>query len=212
MRKIKSVAFLAVGLILALSVKAYAISWEHNFKTALEKAKTDQRPLMVDFYTEWCGWCKKLDSDTYSDPKVGDISKNFICVKVDADKNHDDAAKYQIQGYPTIIFLDYEGNIAERVVGYRNAGDFADVMNSVLGKTKKPAAGNTKAAVPAPSRSKKSQFTLNGIIYDANAPGALINGKSVKVGDTVDGAIVKKITKSDVELEYNGTAVVLNIR
>ena len=213
MKSIKKIAFLTVGLLLVLTLKAYAISWEDDLDTALAKAKKSQKPVMVDFYTEWCGWCKKLDSDTYSDRKVSDLAKNFICVKVDGDKNREAASKYQIEGYPTIIFLNYEGGIDERIVGYRDASSFASAMSSVLKKTKKPTTKTSdKAPASAPPKGKKQKFTLNGIIYDVKAPTALINGTLVKVGDTIEGAKVKKITKVDVELEYQESVIVLNIR
>jgi len=217
MKNIKKIAFLMLGLFLVISIKAYAVWWEDDLETALAKAKKSQKPVMVDFYTEWCGWCKKLDSDTYSDNKVDGLAKKFICVKVDGDKNREAASKYQIEGYPTIIFLSYEGKIDERVVGYRDANSFAGIMSSVLKKTKKPAAKSpeiTKDKAPAatPAKGQKPQFTLNGIIYDVNAPTALINGTLVKVGDTIEGAKVKKITKVDVELEYQESVIVLNIR
>ena len=213
----KKIIFLTMALVLGLALEAYALYWEDDLEAALAKAKKSQKPVMADFYTEWCGWCKKLDSDTYSDNKVDGLAKKFICVKVDGDKNREAVSKYQIEGYPTIIFLNYEGRIDERVVGYRDANGFADIMNSVLKKTKKPSAKSpevTKDKSPAatPAKGQKSQFTLNGIIYDVNAPMALINGTSVKVGDTIEGAKVKKITKVDVELEYQGSVIVLNIR
>lgn len=207
----KKILLLATAILFTFSMEAHALSWEYNLGAALQKAKTAQKPVMVDFYTDWCGWCKKLDSDTYSNPNVGKLAKDFICVKVDADKYKDDAAKYQVEGYPTILFLNYEGGIDERVVGYRGADDLTSIMSSVLKKTKK----SKKPAVSKPDTAKaggNAQFLLTGIFYDSKAPIAIINGATVKVGDKVDGATVKKITKLDVELECGGSTIILNIR
>ena len=204
----KKIIFLTMALVLGFALEAHAVLWEYDLGSALQKAKTAQKPVMVDFYTDWCGWCKKLDSDTYSSPKVGELAKKFICVKVDADKNKNAAAKYQVDGYPTIIFLNYEGGIDERVVGYRNSDDFAGVMSAVLKKTKRPAA----AKLGQVKTEAKPQFLLTGIFYDAKAPTAIINGMLVKVDDKIDGAIVRKITRLDVELEYGGSAIVLDMK
>ena len=107
MRRIKLAYVVILSLVaLFLCTDAYAVSWEYNFEVALKKAKDAQKPLMLDFYTEWCGWCTKLDSDTYTDAKVNELSKKFICVKIDAEKNRGIASKYNVNGYPTIIFLN----------------------------------------------------------------------------------------------------------
>ena len=66
--------------------QAYAVNWQNDLASALKLAKSQHKPVMIDFYTEWCHWCKKLDSDTYSDPKVNEASQKFICVKIDAEK------------------------------------------------------------------------------------------------------------------------------
>ncbi|MDD5679832.1 MAG: thioredoxin domain-containing protein [Candidatus Omnitrophica bacterium] len=209
----KKIMFLTMALVLGFTLEAHAISWERDLDAALKKAKTSQRPVMIDFYTDWCGWCKKLDSDTYSAGNVSDLAKNFICVKIDADKNKSTASKYKVEGYPTIIFLNYEGEIDDRVVGYRDANGFADAMSSVLKKTKKPDAKTPGAADnKTPGSAAKPLFVLNGIFYDATAPTALINGSAVKVGDTIEGAKVKKITKVGAELEYQGSIIVLDVR
>ena len=59
------------------------LSWEE----AVEKSQTEKRLILVDLYTDWCGWCKKMDKTTYSDEQIADyINKNFYAVKLNAEQ------------------------------------------------------------------------------------------------------------------------------
>jgi len=85
------------------------IPWAKTFNDALGQAKKAHKPVMVDFYTDWCGWCKKLDADTYTDKRVIKLADQFVAVKVNAEKEGEAVAKrYGITGFPTILFLDPE--------------------------------------------------------------------------------------------------------
>ena len=88
--KIKNLA-IAASLLLMFTflsgAKAEAISWGSDLDSALNSAESSGEPVMADFYTDWCGWCKKLDEDTYSDSKVNDLAGSFVCVKINADSD-----------------------------------------------------------------------------------------------------------------------------
>ena len=108
-----------------------SILWMRSIFEALKLAREKNKPLMVDFYADWCGWCRKMDKLTYSDSEVIKLSGNFICVKVNTDKNPQDSRKYEISGLPTIIFLKSDGEIIEKVVGYRGTNDFIRIMKKI---------------------------------------------------------------------------------
>ncbi|MFA5094007.1 MAG: thioredoxin family protein [Candidatus Omnitrophota bacterium] len=131
----KIVVMLLVLTVSALVPQAHAaVSWTGDFNGALKEAKAKGVPVMVDFYTDWCKWCKKLDRDTYSDQKVAGLSERFVCVKVNGDKNPEIAAKYGVDGYPSIFFLDAGGNAIGKIVGYVNADEMAMNMDRALSK------------------------------------------------------------------------------
>ena len=112
-------------------------------------AKND-RPIFIDAYTDWCGWCKKLDKDTFSDPVIaGYLNDNFYPVKFDAESkepvtfmgrefiNDGTAGKAHqlavalMQGrmsYPTVIFLNEKGELLAPVPGYRGPADFEPLL------------------------------------------------------------------------------------
>lgn len=109
------------------------IKWLTNLSEGLKAAQDTKKPLMVDFYADWCGWCKKLDKDVYPNPEVLKLAEKFICVKVDTDANKADADKYQISSLPTIVFLKPDGQVIEKIIGYRDSKDFIKIMSGIKG-------------------------------------------------------------------------------
>jgi protein disulfide-isomerase len=96
------------------------VKWHPNYTTALAEAKRTGKPVFIDFYTTWCGPCKFLDEVTYKDAKFVAESKNWIMVKIDAEKNKTNvqlAQKFKVEGYPTMVFLKPNGKEADRAVG-----------------------------------------------------------------------------------------------
>ena len=111
-----------------------SITWVYTLADGLTLAQAAKKPLMVDFFAQWCGWCKKLDKDVYTDPAVAELSKEFVCVKVDTDKYGQDASKYGVQGLPTIVFLNPDGTVIDKIVGYNPAPEFTANMRKALKK------------------------------------------------------------------------------
>ncbi len=95
------------------------IKWHTDVNSAIEEAKETNKPIIVDFSAKWCSYCKKLDETTFSDSRVQEkLSKNYVVVKIDVDENPDVASKYKIYGYPTLVFLNPNGQEIKRQEGY----------------------------------------------------------------------------------------------
>jgi tetratricopeptide (TPR) repeat protein len=116
------------------------IAWAKSLATAKEQARRDKTLIMVDFYTDWCGWCKKLDADTYTDPTVVRQSRQLVALKLDAEDKGEGqkaAETYKVRGYPTILFLDPDesdspaGGVVGKIGGYLPPEPFAEQMRMV---------------------------------------------------------------------------------
>lgn len=103
-----------------------------GFDEALARARTEKRLLLVDVYTDWCGWCKKLDREVFADGRVGEAAKGLVAVKVNAEKGGEEIARrYRVRGYPTVLFLDGEGKVVERVDGFVDAGEMVKIVSAL---------------------------------------------------------------------------------
>ncbi len=130
MKRIIKLFLFALLLIFISNFKVNAdeINFEKGtFKEVLAKAKKQNKILMIDFFTDWCKWCLELDRKVYTDKDVAEFSnKNQINWKIDAEKGEgiELAKKYAVNGFPTIVFVDGNGDEVDRIVGYIPAKDF----------------------------------------------------------------------------------------
>jgi len=96
-------------------------------------AKASGKLIMVDFFTDWCYWCKELDKNTFPAPEVVELSKSLVAVKLDAEREGLALAeRHGVNGFPTILFLRPDGTEFSRMIGYKPAGPFAAELTDVL--------------------------------------------------------------------------------
>jgi thioredoxin-related protein len=118
-----------------------AVDWQQDYDLGLAKAKKDKKLVMVDLYTDWCGWCKKLDKDTYANKDVADkLTKDFVAVKLNPEKNPTGlklARQFGTRGYPHIVFLSADGNKVSEIGGYLPPKDFLKQLEMVTDKAAK---------------------------------------------------------------------------
>lgn len=128
---------LSVGLFSGCTTQANqpnektSIVWLTDYQVALEKAKDENKPILVDFYTDWCGWCKKMDQSTYQDEKIINLSQKFIMVKIDGDKHSDLVKNFNISGYPSTAFVGPDGKHLSTAVGYQKTSSMAAKMKQI---------------------------------------------------------------------------------
>ncbi len=94
---------------------------EQDWDKALKQAKTEKKLVFLDIYATWCGPCKMLKKNTFSDTKIGDFfNKTFVNVSIDGEKGVGPqlAQKFGIQAYPSLIVADGDGNPVLYTMGY----------------------------------------------------------------------------------------------
>jgi len=117
------------------------IIW-HNYDEGLKLAVKTERPIMVNFTTTWCGYCKKMNRTTFIDSEIVNILNNdFVSIKVDGDSQTElnidgykiternlTRSEYGVRGYPTYWFLKSNAERIGPISGYKAADPFLDVL------------------------------------------------------------------------------------
>lgn len=120
------------------------LKW-YSFNEGLTKAKTEHKVLLVDFYTDWCGWCKKMDASTYGDDKVIKLlNDKFVVAKLNPEEqgsvsfNKQNVSQgafaqvVQVNGYPTTGFFKNDSVFIGKVSGYFEPKQFIELLHEVL--------------------------------------------------------------------------------
>lgn len=105
--------------------------WVDVYDEALARAKKEKKLVLLDFYTDWCGWCKRLDRDVFSQQSFITAADGVIACKINAEKRPDLAMRYQVSSYPKLFFLNSDGVTIERIKGYLSLDDFTNRVTSV---------------------------------------------------------------------------------
>jgi thiol:disulfide interchange protein DsbD len=112
------------------------VKWTNltSMESIEQSIKTGDKPVMIDFYADWCAQCKELDKYTYTDPEVVEMSNKFNNIKVDLTKENSAITdKFEIKGLPVVIFMNSDGKeIKElRVTGFLKPEEFMKKLNSI---------------------------------------------------------------------------------
>jgi uncharacterized protein YyaL (SSP411 family) len=139
------------------SIMAYGqtdkLVWE-DWNTGYEKAIKEQKIILVDAYTDWCGWCKKMDRDTYSNQDViKKLNQYFVVIKFNpevpfteykiGDQTFDNKQLYGMlcqgkpTGFPTTYYITPAKNTLSIDVGYKGPEDFLKVLDATIENAKK---------------------------------------------------------------------------
>lgn len=116
-----------------VGIKFFSGTWAE----ALAEATKENKVIFLDAYAAWCGPCKLMTANTFTDEKVGTyFNKNFINYKMDMEKHADGprlSGKYGLKAYPTLYFIDGKENVVHQTLGYHEPAQLIGVGETVVG-------------------------------------------------------------------------------
>ena len=105
------------------------IPWGTNFEAALAAARRAGKPIVVDFWTTWCGPCRTMDEWVWSDAEVASaVGSGYVAVKLDGDVEKTIVERYSVAGFPTTLVLGPDGRETGRAVGYQSSKQVLDLL------------------------------------------------------------------------------------
>lgn len=142
----KYIALFFLGLTWSVVAQAQ-INWM-KFEEAVALNTKNPKMILVDVYTDWCGWCKKMDKETFTDPKVVDyINQNFYAVKMNAEdtsrtfefmgRTYNEAqmaAAMRVNSYPNFVIIEPKLQNIAQLPGYRQPEQFLAGLDELLEK------------------------------------------------------------------------------
>lgn len=159
-----------VSCLLCAAASAQEVAWRSDYNAARQEAKEKKRPLILDFTTENCFWCNKLESTTYRDPAVLKLmNERFIPLKLDAMQNPQLTEALRIQSFPTLIMAAPDGKILGTIEGYVEAPKFLVHLQHALDALNEPEwmlRDYREACKAATENAARAIALLKGIIED----------------------------------------------
>lgn len=149
MTLVKTVLLAAMLLPFAVANRSLTFASENtlpwkSFNEGFAEAKKQNKKMLIDVYTDWCSWCKKMDSQTYADKTVAKyLKERYVLVKLNAesakklfykDKEYTErefSAAFGISGYPATLFLKSDGEAITIYPGFADAKRFLDVASFI---------------------------------------------------------------------------------
>lgn len=119
---------------------AQIVFFEGTWNETLKKAQKENKLIFVDAYASWCGPCKMMTKNTFTNPEAAKFyNQNFICVKINVEKKEGQEFRkvHIVPAYPTLLFITADNKIAHRHTGYVEAKQFIELGKTALDTTKR---------------------------------------------------------------------------
>ncbi|MEO8504119.1 MAG: thioredoxin family protein [Acidobacteriota bacterium] len=130
-------ATLLLGGLLAHSATASgaAPEWITKVGPATAEAKRSGRPILVDLYASWCGWCKELDRQVYSTPRFQEYARKFVLLRVDTEDGGEGSAldaRFEVESLPTTLVLSSDLMLIGKVEGFAPTEEYLGMIEAQL--------------------------------------------------------------------------------
>lgn len=110
-----------------------------SLEAARQDAKRLNRPLLLIFSSPGCGWCKKMDVETFTDPTTLFATKSYLVVRVDSSTDENVFRLYGVSETPTCLFLDPQGKETRRMSGFLSSSTFLSLLKDAGKNAQLPA-------------------------------------------------------------------------
>lgn len=174
-----AVVCLLVAIILppSVGVSQQPINWEPTLESAQRQAAQSNRLVLIQFWAQWCGVCKRMEAETFTQPGIITVlSEKYVPVKVNADHFPAMARRYGITALPTTVITTADGQLVDLIRGRLETAQYLDRIGRVAAEVEKRQVA--KAAIASQNNTSPPAYTpansaptAGGPQYEPNQPG-----------------------------------------
>lgn len=141
-----------IALATAAPATAQDVRWRYDYAAARKEATASGRPLLLDFGTEACVWCRKLDATTFRDRGIVElVNERFVPVKVDGNRDERLTRAVGVQAFPTLVLLSPDGKVVGRHEGYADVAKMTALLRQALAREAPKPTANPAPVVRSPA-------------------------------------------------------------
>jgi thioredoxin-like negative regulator of GroEL len=157
----RSTAALLALIAIVGVLRADEVRWRFDYTAARRESQQSGKPMLLDFSTEWCGPCRRLEKTTFRDPTVVQLlNEKFVPVKLDGSKEKGLVDLLQVHAYPTLILAGADGRILKNLEGFQDATSLCEHLREVFQLAATPARPAEKPEVKAEHRRQRAAELL----------------------------------------------------
>ncbi len=186
------ILMVAVAALIACGPTGDDFWFRGDLEAATKAAAKDNTLVFVEFYTDWCSWCRRLESETLSDRDVRQELGKLVPIQLNAETDGAEAARaFGVESYPTMIFLDPSGEEVERILGYLPPDKFAKEVRRIR-------SGDTLYAClqelhEDPTNIDAIRRAVEGLLERADPEGAIAKIKKFHIEDEHSHDVCQKL-------------------
>lgn len=114
------------------------IEYVEGYEAGRRRATAGGLPMLLVFRASWCRWSSELAKGPLADRDLVNLSRRFVCVTIDADRDPSTCTTFGVSGFPTVILVDHEGRERFRATGSMSVGSLSLAMHDLLGDPARP--------------------------------------------------------------------------
>jgi len=111
------------------------LKWASDYAAVLKQAREEKKPVLIDFTTDWCGWSKKMDRETFAKKDVQKELRDFLLIRINPeanDANEKLGENFSVSSYPTLVVVNYQGEESGRREGYMEEKEMLEFLREQL--------------------------------------------------------------------------------
>ncbi|MFN2453637.1 MAG: thioredoxin family protein [Pyrinomonadaceae bacterium] len=116
--------------VFAHNAVADGVEWQKDYETARALAQQSGKPMLIDFSADWCKPCQEMAKTFWPQPQIVALTRKFVCVSLNFDKNHSEVSRFKVDRIPAVVFTDPWGNVLTNRFGFGNT--VADVLPQIM--------------------------------------------------------------------------------